>query len=177
MTENPKNPPASLYENMISRSPGELIGLSDWVSITQEMINEFSAVTRDPDPMHIDPDWSEKNSPFGETIAFGFLTISMLTHFLHQVIGSSLSNSATDGGYGINYGFDKLRLIAPVRVNARIRGRFTLKEVRERNPGELMQILECVIEIEGQEIPALAAEWLSLTVVEEGHERIASSNS
>ncbi len=166
---------SSIFDELKQLSEGELIGVSDWLTVDQEMIDGFAKHTLDPDPMHIDPEWCKKNSPFGTTVAFGFLTVSLLTHFLHDVLHFNQSDNAAGGGYGINYGFDRLRLVAPVPVNSRIRGTFTMKNIREKNPGEMIQTVDCTIEIEGQERPALVAEWVSLGVSEQGHERISAN--
>jgi len=157
------------------RRIGQRLGSSHWVTITQDMIDQFGRVTLDPDPMHIDPQWCEKHSPFTTTIAFGFLTVSLLTHLLHDVLQYGRDAHVGAGGYGLNYGFDHLRLVAPVPVGARVRGHFTLAELRERGPGEVIQAIDCEIEVEGREKPALVARWLSLLVNEPGHERIKAN--
>jgi acyl dehydratase len=151
---------------------GQKVGVSHWVLVDQQMIDRFAAVTLDPDPMHIDPAWCAQHSPFLSTVAFGFLTISMLTHLYHDVLQYDRYGHAQTGGYPLNYGFDRLRLIAPVPVNSRIRGHFTLLDVRERAPGETVHKTRVEIEIEGREKPALIAEWLGLWVTEPGHHRI-----
>jgi acyl dehydratase len=153
---------------------GQQVGTSHWVLVDQDMINRFAQVTLDPDPMHIDPEWSARHSPFGKTIAFGFLTTSLLTHLYHDVLQYDRHGHAQTGGYPLNYGFDRLRLIAPVPVGSRIRGHFTLIDVRERGPGEVVHKTSVVIEIEGQQKPALVGEWLGLWVTEPGHRRIQS---
>ncbi|HEY0300452.1 MAG TPA: MaoC family dehydratase [Rhizomicrobium sp.] len=134
---------------------GKDVGVSEWFAIDQARIDLFSQATSDPDPMHIDPAWCEKNSPYRHTIAFGFLTISLLTHMARQAIPWS------DGEYGMNYGFEKLRLISPVPVNARIRARFRLLSIEQRQVGRLYRF-EVAVEIENQDKPAMAAEWLVL---------------
>lgn len=153
---------------------GDELGVSNWVTITQDMIDRFGDVTLDPDPMHIDPEWCEKNSPFGSTVAFGFLTMSLLISMLHDVMQYRSNNEGGQPNYGLNYGFDRLRLIAPVPVNSRIRGRFVLAGWEERNPGEFLQQIDVTVEIEGQDKPALVGRWLSIFVSDdEGHGRIA----
>ncbi len=154
---------------------GELIGVSSWLQITQEMIDTFSEVTLDPDPMHIDPDWCLKNSPFKKPVAFGFLTMSLLTHLVHEVMPYDKYGTASTGGYALNYGLDRLRFTGDVPVDSRVRGRFTLKEVRERAPGELVQTIYTEVEVEGEETPVLVADWLFLWVTEPGHVRISDS--
>ncbi len=164
------------YEQQVQRI-GEEIGVSDWVLVTQEMIDQFSAVTLDPDPMHIDRDWCKQNSPFGDTIAFGFLTVSLLTFLVHEVLHYDKHGTANSGGYALNYGFDRLRFTGAVPSGGRIRGRFVLKDVRERAPGELVQTIAVTVEVEGEDEPALIADWLFLWVTEPGHKRILESHN
>ncbi len=135
---------------------GEELLVSDWISISQEEINAFGAVTRDPDPMHVDPDYARKG-PFGHTILFGFQTLAMLSHMCEPL---RFDHDGAQGGYDLNYGFNKIRFIAPVPVNARIRNHMVLKKVEERADGSLLITSENTIEIEGEEKPALVAEWL-----------------
>lgn len=153
---------------------GQKIGTSDWLEISQEMINSFGEITMDPDPMHMDPGWCEAHSPYGKPIAFGFLTISLLTTLFHSKVPYLKDGTVETGGYPLNYGFDKLRITAPVPVNSRIRGHFTVQDVRERADGELIQKIYAEIEIEGSSRPAMIAEWLFLWVTEAGHDRIES---
>lgn len=135
--------------------------VSRWFGVEQGRIDRFGETTEDRDPMHVDPDWCVRNSPYGETIAFGFFTLSMLTYLARDAI------PWPDGAYGLNYGFDRVRFLSPVRVGARIRGRFTLISIERRDPGQLYKF-EVVVEIEGEEKPALAAEWLAMVVQEHG---------
>jgi acyl dehydratase len=140
---------------------------SDWLAIPQEMISEFGRVTLDPDPMHIDPEWSSRHSPFGGTIAFGFLTISLLTHLLHNAMGTNPERDTGENGYYLNYGFDRLRLVSPVPVGSRVRGVFQISKREPDGEGRVKTCFDCRIEIEGQERPALVAEWLSYWVAAE----------
>lgn len=154
---------------------GEELGVSGWLTVTQEMIDKFSEATHDPDPMHTDPEWCAEHSPFKKPIAFGFMTLSLLIYLLHDVMKfRSLGSDAGDNPqYGLNYGFDRVRLMSPVPVNSRVRGRFVLADIRERNPGEYLQTMDVTVEIEGQTKPALVAQWLSIFVTEQGHKRVA----
>ncbi len=138
--------------------------MSDWLTLSQDRIDAFGAVTLDPDPMHVDPAWSRENSPFGSTIAFGFQTLSMLTHFSHQILGWTADLNAADEGYVLNYGFDRVRFIEPVRANSQIRCRLTLIGLDERGPGRLLQRLRAQVEVEGVARPALMADWLGLWI-------------
>jgi acyl dehydratase len=154
------------------RKIGQKIGTSDWVLITQEMTDRFGNITLDPDPMHMEPEWCEKHSPFDGTVAFGFQTISMLTHLFHSVVPYDKYGNISTGGYPLNYGFDYLRLTGPVPIGSRIRAHFTLKDVREHGASELIQTVRAEIEVEGCEVPALVADWLFIWVTAEGHDRI-----
>jgi acyl dehydratase len=164
-------PPVTALSGLKDRI-GQPIGSSNWFPIDQRRIDAFAEATADPDPMHIDPAWCAANSPFKTTIAFGFLTTSLLTHLSHQAIGWLNSTSAYDGGYALNYGFDRLRLIEPVPVGSRIRAHFTLLDYVETRPGEARTKFGVTVEIEGRSRPALVAEWLGLWVTGGGHERI-----
>lgn len=156
----------------LSDRVGQEIGLSDWLVIDQARIDEFSRATDDVDPMHIDPAWCEAHSPFHTTIAFGFLTLSMLTALSRQALGWAHDSTVETGGYAINYGLDRVRFVAPVPVNARIRARFVMLESKELRPGERLNKFGVTVEIENQPRPALVAEWLGLWVSAEGHRRI-----
>jgi len=153
---------------------GEKLGVSEWVTITQDMTDGFGRITLDPDPMHMDPDWCAENSPYLGTVTFGFQTMSMLTHLFHTVIPYDKRGNVSTGGYPLNYGFDRMRLPEAVPVGSRIRAHFTLQDVREHGAGELIQTVHTVVEVEGQERPALVADWLFVWVTEEGHGRIGA---
>ncbi|MEX6725798.1 MaoC/PaaZ C-terminal domain-containing protein, partial [Parapedomonas caeni] len=114
---------------------------------------------RDPDPMHIDPDYAREHSPFGQTILFGFQTLSMLSNLCSPV---RYRHGGGVIGYDLNYGLNRVRFISPVPVNARFRNRMSLKSVERREDGSYLITSENVIEIEGQERPALIAEWIGL---------------
>ncbi|MEP3074467.1 MaoC family dehydratase [Maricaulis sp.] len=139
---------------------GQEIGVSDWIEIDQSRIDVFADVTEDHQFIHIDPERAAKETPFGGTIAHGFLSLSML---------SALAANTTlvlDGiAMGINYGFDKVRFLQPVRAGKKIRGRFVLEDATERNPGQWMLKYAVTVEIEGEEKPALMAHWLTLQIV------------
>ncbi|GLK51070.1 MAG: Nodulation protein N [Maricaulis sp.] len=139
---------------------GQEIGVSDWIEIDQSRIDVFADVTEDHQFIHIDPERAAKETPFGGTIAHGFLSLSML---------SALAGNTTlvlDGiAMGINYGFDKVRFLQPVRAGKKIRGRFVLEDATERNPGQWMLKYAVTVEIEGEDKPALMAHWLTLQIV------------
>lgn len=142
--------------------PGQDIGVSDWLVVDQPMIWAFAAATLDPDPMHIDPAWAAANSPYGRTLAFGFLTMSLLTHLLHDASRSSWSDDPATQGHYLNYGFDRLRLVAPVLEGSRVRGRFRTLEHRIDAEGRHRIKVAAEVEIEGETRPALVGEWLGV---------------
>ena len=136
---------------------GEEIAVSGWFTVDQDHIDQFARATHDLDWMHIDPERASRESPFGGTIAFGFQTLSMLAHFTH-IAGLWPKGTV----YGINYRLDRVRFMAPVREGRRIRARFTLKSFEARPDGGHKGIYETVVEIEGEDKPAMVAEWIGL---------------
>lgn len=132
---------------------------TEWHTVTQEQINQFADCTLDHQFIHVDPD-KAKESPFGTTIAHGFLSLSMLSHFAEQY-------SVLINGFfmGINSGFDKVRFVSPVKVNSRIRARAKILSVEEKKPGQFRLSTEVSIEIEGEDKPALIAEWITVQMV------------
>jgi acyl dehydratase len=143
---------------------GQELGCSPWVKVDQAMISEFAAATRDPDPMHIDPEFAVANGPYGGTIAFGFLTVSLLTHMMHETFGSHPARGAAARGHFLNYGMDYLRLLNPVKVDSRIRGHFAVNEKRTDDKGRNIVKFGCEVEIDGEQRPAMVAEWLAIWV-------------
>jgi acyl dehydratase len=138
-----------------------------WVTISQELIDGFGRYTLDHDPFHVDPEWCKAHSPYGGTIAFGFLTMSLLTHLLHISQGDRARDTSADPskyGYYLNYGFNKLRLVTPVPVGSRIRGRFKVKDVVIDEKGRQVVCFNVTVEIENEQRPALVAEWLAVWV-------------
>lgn len=150
--------------------PGSLIGVSDWMTITQAMIDRFAEATLDDDPMHIDAEWARAETPYGGTIAFGFLTMSLLTHMLHVVQPRDRRSQVATAGYYLNYGFNRLRLISPVPTGSAVRGRFELVDRRRDERGRAQLTIGVTVEIKGAEKPALAAEWLSVWVPPAPHQ-------
>lgn len=144
-------------------APGRELGVSNWVAVTQAMVDGFGEATLDHDPMHVDPAWAAKG-PFGHTIAFGFLTMSLLTHLMHQALGTDSSRYDPAQGYYLNYGFDRVRLISPVPVGSRIRGKFRVEEVRADAGARTIVKFAVEVEVEGAERPAMVALWLSVWV-------------
>ncbi|MBR9652896.1 MaoC family dehydratase [Thalassovita aquimarina] len=132
---------------------GKEMGVSDWFSVTQDQINQFADCTHDHQYIHVDPE-AAAQTPFGTTIAHGFLTLSLLSAMVYQM--PSIEGIVM----GVNYGFDRVRFISPVKVGSRVRGRFVLSKFEELKPGEFQTTMDVTVEIEGQEKPALVAQWL-----------------
>ncbi len=136
------------------------LGPSDWLLIDQERINRFADATDDYQFIHVDPEKAAA-TPFGSTIAHGFLSLSLLPHLLVQIM------PIPEGiVMGINYGTDKVRFSVPVHVNSRVRARARIERVSARNGGQYMVKTRVTLEIEGRQRPAVVAEILSLYVVE-----------
>jgi acyl dehydratase len=138
---------------------GKEIGVSDWVTVDQAMIDVFGDVTQDKQWIHNDPDRAAAESPFGGTIAHGFLTLSLASKFIVECLPAPLGQVM-----GINYGFNKLRFLAPVPVGAQLRGRFVLKSVQLRTETSILREVGMTIEIKDHETPALVADWLGMIV-------------
>lgn len=135
---------------------GQVVGTSEWVEVTQERINQFAEATGDFQFIHIDAE-KAKLTPFGGTIAHGFLTLSLIPLLTQQ------SDCPRPEGVkmGVNYGGNKTRFLAPVRSGGRVRGVFKLLELDEKRPGQWQQTMEITVEIEGEEKPALICEWIT----------------
>jgi len=145
----------------IRESYGNKPQLSEWLRVEQKLIDQFGGATLDSDWMHVDPQRAKRDGPFGGTIAFGFWTLSMLTYFVRHAGGRDYPEGAL---YGLNYGFDRVRLIEPVVVGSRIRNRSELVDITERGDGRFLVKTKNTVEIEHQEKPAMVAEWLFLLV-------------
>jgi acyl dehydratase len=138
---------------------GEEVGVSSWLTIDQGRIDEFADATEDRQFIHVDPQ-AAAQTPFGGTIGHGFLTLSMLSRMASE--GMLVPDNIK---MAVNYGLDRVRFIKPVRSGKRIRGRFRLDSVDEKAPGQLLLRHTVTVEIEGEEKPALTAEWLGLLFV------------
>ncbi len=135
---------------------GETIGTSDWIEVTQERINKFAEATGDFQFIHIDEE-KAKLTPFGGTIAHGFLTLSLIPALGAVTDGARISGVKM----GVNYGGNKTRFISPVRAGKRVRSHSKLLGLVEKRPGQWQQTNEITIEIEGEDKPALIAEWIT----------------
>lgn len=130
--------------------------VSDWVEVSQEMIDKFADATGDHQFIHVNPDMA-KLTPFGGTIAHGFLTLSLM-----PLLASKIPDAPKIEGVkmGLNYGGNKVRFLQPIGSGKRVRGRFKLLEFAEKRSGQWQQTNEVTIEIEGEEKPAMIAEWI-----------------
>ena len=135
---------------------GKDIGVSEWMLIDQDLVNKFAEATGDFQFIHVDPERA-KLTPFGGPIAHGFLSLSLL-----PVLSAQADLPRLEGvKMGVNYGGNKTRFIAPVKVGKRVRGHFKMLEVEEKRPGQFQQTMEFTLEIEGEDKPALMAEWIT----------------
>lgn len=140
-------------------SVGQEVGVSEWILIDQARINAFADCTEDHQFIHVDPEAAAK-TPFGGTIAHGFLTLSLMSQMSYQA-APVLEGVAM----GVNYGFDKLRFLQPVRAGSRVRGRFKLLSAEDKGGGRWLIKNEVTVEIEGGDKPALIAEWLGMQIL------------
>jgi acyl dehydratase len=147
-------PVVSLEE--IRAHVGEEIGVSSWLTVDQERIDAFAEATEDRQFIHTDPA-AAAQTPFGATIAHGFLSLSLLSR-----MGSEIFLAPEGVKMALNYGLDRVRFLAPVRSGKRVRGRFTLDSVEEKAPGQILFRYTVTVEIEGEDKPALTAQWLGL---------------
>lgn len=138
---------------------GTEIGVSDWQTVDQKMIDEFGTVTLDRQFIHNDPARAAAESPFGGTIAHGFLILSLASRFAFDSFPNQEGQVM-----GMNYGFDKVRFLTPVPCGARVRGRFVAKNITQKSNTQLLQTSVMTVDIEGGEKPALIADWLTLAV-------------
>ncbi|APO76289.1 nodulation protein NodN [Rhizobium etli 8C-3] len=136
---------------------GTKTGLSDWILVDQAMIDAFAHATNDHQFIHTDPTRAATESSFGGTIAHGFLTLSLLSAMNYDALPKIREQTM-----GINYGFDKVRFMAPVKSGTRVRGHFVLADARFRGASMLMTTYEVSIEIENEKKPALTANWITI---------------
>jgi acyl dehydratase len=155
--------PVLTFDNLHERV-GQELGVSDWVRVDQTRIDAFADCTGDHQWIHVDPERARQQSPFRTTVAHGYLTLSIIGA-LGQEIGALPENTQA----AFNYGLDRVRFVAPVRVGARIRLRSTLISVENRGPGQYLMKADNIVEIEGEEKPALTA--VTLIMVYERREK------
>lgn len=149
----------ALVTDDLSSKARARIGLettSEWLEITQEMIDKFADATGDHQYIHVDPT-AARNTPFGGTIAHGFLTLSLFPLLASKAPGALPTEGVR---MGVNYGGNKVRFVSAVRSGSRVRGRFKVLDFVEKHPGVFQQTTEFIVEVAGLEKPALVAEWI-----------------
>ena len=147
--------PRFMTPQEIKALEGQTIGTSEWIEVTQERINKFAEATGDFQFIHLDAEKAAQ-TPFGGTIAHGFLTLSLLSVMMQDSDYPAIEGTKM----AVNYGGNKTRFLSPVRSGKRVRGHFKLLEMAEKRPGQWQQTVELTVEIEGEEKPALICEWL-----------------
>ncbi|MDO6487422.1 MaoC family dehydratase [Colwellia sp. 6_MG-2023] len=151
--------PTIIKKDQIAEYIGFQSAPTPWHVISQEQINQFADCTLDHQFIHVDEE-KAKATPFGSTIAHGFLSLSLLSHFAEDF------SVIIDGFYmGLNAGFDKVRFLQPVKVNSRVRAHAKTLVIEEKKPGQYRLCTEVTVEIEGCDTPALVAEWVSVQMV------------
>jgi acyl dehydratase len=139
---------------------GTELGVSGWRLVDQDMIVRFADVTEDRQFIHVDPARAAAETPFGGAIAHGFLTLSLLSTLAQEALPAIAGRVM-----GINYGFDRVRFLSPVRAGARVRGRFVLGGLTMRSSGEAMLRYQVSVDVEGSDKPALSADWITLAIL------------
>ncbi len=152
-----ENMPSEISLSDLRKIVGTEVGVSDWIVVDQAKINAFADATDDHQFIHVDPERA-RETPFGGTIAHGFLTLSLLSAMNFDCLPKIREQTM-----GINYGFDKVRFMSPVKAGKRIRGHFVLSEARLRGAGMMMLNYDISIEIENERKPALTAAWITIT--------------
>lgn len=135
--------------------------VSEWISISQALVNSFAELTGDRQFIHIDPERAERDGPFGGTVAHGLLTLSLLPAMAKEALPP-----LRDVRSSVNYGFDHVRFVAPVKVGQRVRGRFAVRSIEPRGADAVLIDWQVTVEVDGSERPALVASWLGLRNLE-----------
>ncbi len=146
---------------VLKAQEGTELGHGDWFQITQQQINDFADCTIDHQFIHVDEQRAKAETPFGGTIAHGFLTLSMLVHLMKSV--PSEDQSLQGLVMGINYGFDRVRFVSPVPRGSQVRANATVKSIGLKGTS-VQTVTTIVVEIDGSPRPALVADWVTLTV-------------
>ena len=134
---------------------GQEVGLSEWFTVAQDRIQQFADATLDHQWIHVDVERARRESPYESPIAHGFLTLSLLPHFMHEALGI-----AENLRMGVNYGLNRVRFTSPVPSGSRVRARFTLQKFEKLADGGIQVTWNVVLEREGGDKPVLVAEWL-----------------
>jgi acyl dehydratase len=149
----PKRTVSSL--DALKELAGQEVAVTDWFTVTQDRIQQFADATLDHQWIHVDVERAQRESPFGAPIAHGFLTLSLLPHFMHQVLGIQEGVRM-----GVNYGLNSLRFVSPVRSGANIRGRFVLQAIKDIPPKAVEAVYKVTVEGENNPKPCCVAEWV-----------------
>jgi acyl dehydratase len=144
----------------LSERVGQEIGVSDWIEISQSRIDLFADATIDHQFIHVDPERA-KETPFGGTIAHGFLTLSLLSRMAYDAL-PAIENTEIS----VNYGMNRLRFLSPVKSGERVRGRFVLRDATRKERDQILLTYDVTVEIDGGQKPALVAEWLTLIILQ-----------
>jgi acyl dehydratase len=147
----------SVERDVYIRMAGSEVGISSWHLVDQERIDAFAHITEDHQFIHVDPERAARETPYGSTVAHGFLTVSLLSVFSYEALPK-----IAGARRGVNYGFDRLRFLSPVKAGSRLRGRFTLIEAKLRGADVLETHTSVSVEIQGNVKPALVADWIGL---------------
>ncbi len=149
--------PARVFESLdtVKQMVGQEVAVTDWFTMTQDRVQQFADATLDHQWIHVDVERAKRESPFKTPIAHGFLTLSLLAHFMEEAVTIKQKFSLA-----VNYGINKMRFVSPVKVGARIRARFVLAAAKDVEPNGLEAQYNTTVEIEGSEKPACVAEWL-----------------
>jgi acyl dehydratase len=150
--------PTATIDEILTRV-GSGIGSSDWIEIGQDRISAFADITEDHQFIHVDPEAAAR-TPFGGTVAHGFLTLSLLSR-----MAAGLVLVPPGAKMAVNYGLERVRFLAPVRAGKRVRGHFTLVSFEEKSPGRWQFLHHVEVEIEGEDKPALTADWIGMIFV------------
>jgi acyl dehydratase len=134
---------------------GQEMAVTDWFTVTQERIQQFADATLDHQWIHVDVERAKRESPFGAPIAHGFLTLSLLPHFMHEAM--TIQETLR---MGVNYGLNRVRFVSPVRSGMKVRARFTLQSIKDVQPNGVEAVYEATIEGENSEKPCCFAEWV-----------------
>jgi acyl dehydratase len=134
---------------------GQEVGVSDWFTVTQDRIQQFADATLDHQWIHVDVERAKRESPFAAPIAHGFLTLSLLPHFMHEALAI-----AEPLRMGVNYGLNRLRFVSPVRSGAKVRARFKLLSMKDVDPNGVEVVYEATVEPENAQRPCVVAEWV-----------------
>lgn len=142
--------------NSLKDLVGQELAVTDWFTVTQERIQEFADATLDHQWIHVDVERARRESPFKAPIAHGFLTLSLLPHFMHEAIEIKQGVRM-----GVNYGLNRVRFVSPVPAGSNIRARITLASMKDVSPNAVEAVFNATVEVEGGDKPCCVAEWVA----------------